>query len=120
MVTRNENGLVRVTVTLDPEDVRLLDELARLEGKNRSSELRSMLEQLRPMLSQLIGVFHEAERQRAALDQALTKTTAVELAAIAPDMEDLANRFMGTLAKLEGAFAASADAPASNTGATNS
>lgn len=118
MVTHNDNGLVRVTVTLHPVDVALLDKLAQFEGKNRSAELRGMLEQFRPMLQQLVSTFDQANAQRAALDAALVNATVSELEAIMPEVEEMGRRFLGALAKLEGAGAA--NAPASNTGATDS
>lgn len=121
MVTRNDNGLVRVTVTLNPIDVALLDKLAGIEGKNRSAELRGMLEQFRPMIQQLVSTFEEASRQREALDQAMVSATVSELEAIMPEVEEISRRFMGAMAKLEGTATArrDGDAPASNTGATN-
>lgn len=118
MVTHNDNGLVRVTVTLHPIDVALLDAMAKFENKNRSAELRGMLEQFRPMLQQLVATFTDADRQRSALDQAMANATLSELEAIQPEVEDIGRRFLGALAKLEGHGAASA--PASNTGATDS
>lgn len=118
MVTRNENGLVRVTVTLDPRDVELLDALAEIEGLNRSAELRSMLSQVRPMMEQIVKTAQTVNAQRAALDEALLNARVSELELIGPELEDIANRFIGAMAKLEGL--ATANAPASNTGATNS
>lgn len=108
--------MARVTVTLDPIDVALLDRLAFYEGFNRSQELRRMLEQFRPMLQQLVATFDEAGKQRGLLDQAMLNATVSELEAIMPEVEEMGRRFMGALAKLEGHAAASA--PASNTGAT--
>ena len=116
MVTRNENGLVRVTVTLDPIDVELLDKLAKIEGKNRSMELRAMLAQVRPMLAEIVRVYEEADKHRAALDQALVNASVSELEAIKPEIEEISKRFMGALAKFEGHVATLA--PGSNTGAT--
>ena len=118
MVTPKENrNFVRVTVTLDPIDVHLIDRLAFHEGANRSQELRGMLEQLRPMLQQLVATFDQAAEQRELLDKALVNATMSELEAIQPEVEEISRRFMGAMAKLEG-HAAAASAPASNTGAT--
>lgn len=117
MVTQNDNGMVRVTVTLEPTDVALLDSLARLEGSNRSAELRGLLAQVRPVMATLVRTFEEAERQRKQLDAAMVSATVSEMESILPEAEDLSRRFMGMIAKLEGA-ATAADAPASNTGAT--
>jgi hypothetical protein len=122
MVTRNENGLVRVTLTLDPVDVELLDALARFEGQNRSSEVRGLLAQVRPTMQQLVATFSAAEAQRESLDAAMLAATVSELQGVLPEAEELQRRMMGMLAKLEGQAAAAAgpdpDAPASNTGAT--
>lgn len=120
MVTRNENGLVRVTVTLEPIDVDLLDRLAALEGSSRSAQLRALLVQVRPMISDLVGMFESVQAQRETLDEALKHATVSEIEAIAPELEEISRRFLGAVAKLEGAqTAGSGDAPASNTGATN-
>lgn len=116
MVTRNDNGLVRVTVTLEPEDVELLDALARFEGQNRSAELRGLLSQARPIMRQLVDTFTTAEGQRQMLDQAMVNATISELQSIEPEVEEISRRFLGAMAKLEGS--AAANAPASNTGAT--
>jgi hypothetical protein len=120
MVIHNDNGMVRVTVTLDPEDVRLLDALARFEGQNRSAELRGLLFQARPIMQQLVATFSTAEEQRASLDQALLNATLSDLVAVQPEAEEISRRMLGMLAKLEGIQASSSgdDAPASNTGAT--
>jgi Ribbon-helix-helix protein, copG family len=118
MITRHENGMARVTVTLDPEDIELLDRLAKLEGSNRSAELRGLLTQVRPMIRDLVEMFERAASQREALDAALVNLTVSELQAIMPEVDEISRRFLGTIAKLEGTQAA-ADAPASNTGATD-
>lgn len=119
MVTRNQNNLVRVTVTLRPSFVDLLDELARFEGTNRSAELRGLLDQVEPVIGQIVGTLREVERQREALDQAMVNATVSELEAITPELEQISRRFMGAMAKLEGHAAATGEAPGSNTGATN-
>jgi Ribbon-helix-helix protein, copG family len=120
MVTSNENGLVRVTVTLDPVDVDLLDRLAEVEGSNRSAELRGLLSQVRPTIRQLLAVFEQAVAQREALDKAMVNATVSELESIRPALEEIDRKMMGALSKLEGAQANAAEdsAPGSNTGAT--
>ena len=117
MVTRNENGLVRVTVTLEPIDVQLLDALAEIEGKNRSAELRELLTQARPVLQSLVTTFQSAARQREALDQVLVNATVSELQQFEPEVEEMARRFLGIMAKAEG-LAAAEDPRSSNTGVT--
>lgn len=117
MITQKRGELVRVTVTLEAVDVALLDKLAGFEGENRSAELRGLLQQVRPTLEQLVAIFESATKQREALDQAMVGATVSELEAILPEVEEINRRFMGAMAKLEGT--ATANAPASNTGATS-
>ena len=121
MVTQSESSVVRVTLTLDPIDVDLLDRLARLEGVNRSQEVRSILGQVRPMLKQTVEAFEAALAQRDAFDEAAAAAAVAGLEALLPEAEALSNQYMGAIARLEGAVAAvtpDPDAPASNTGAT--
>lgn len=106
----------RVTLTLDAVDVDLIDRLGAHEGMNRSQEIRAILQQFRPMMEELIKVLDFAAAQRDALDQALVQASIADLEAIQPEAEELARKFMGMTARLEGHAAASA--PASNTGAT--
>lgn len=113
-----EPGVMRVTVTLDPIDVELLDRLARLEGANRSAELRTLLRALRPQLLATVTAFEHAEQMRGQLNRAAAEATLTELAAIQPEVEDISRRFLGAIAKLEGTAAAADEAPGSNTGAT--
>lgn len=112
-----ESGVARVTVALDPVDVDLLDRLARLEGSNRSAELRGILAQLRPVLRGTVEAFEAALRARDNLTAAAAAAKASELQAIAPDVEKLQNSYLGILARLEGeAAAAEHDPRASNHG----
>lgn len=118
MIT-TEEGLVRVTVTLDAVDVDLLDRLAKLEGLNRSSELRSMLTQLRPILRQTVHAFESAVHARERLDEAAQTATLSEFEAIMPEVERIQNAYLGAMARLEGtAAAAAADPRPSDTGVT--
>jgi hypothetical protein len=115
----SQSGVHRITVALDPVDVDLLDRLAGLEGLNRSAELRALLTQIRPVLRATVEAFESAGQARDRLDQAVATATVSELQAIEPEVEEMSRRFLGIMAKLEGAQAAG-DAPASNTGATDS
>lgn len=113
--------MVRVTVTLDPVDVDLLDRLGRLEGLNRSAELRSILGQLRPMLRQTVEAFEAASRVR---DMLTDGTKVSELETLLPEAQRVQDAYLGFLARLEGAAAVAGiemplEAPASNTGATD-
>lgn len=112
----------RVTLTLDPIDVDLLDRLAALEGQNRSQELRSILEQCRPMLAATVEAFEAALRQRDAFDEKAREFAVQGLQGLLPEVEALTNQYMGAIARIEGAAAAASasgdEAPGSNTGAT--
>ena len=123
MITSTKQpGLVRVTLTLDPVDVDLLDRLARLEGQNRSQEMRGVLGQLRPVLVATVEAFEAALVQRDKFDEVAATAAISGLEELLPEVEELARRYMGAMSRLEGSAAAAAaeDAPASNTGATDS
>lgn len=106
----------RVTLTLDPIDVDLLDRLGVLEGRNRSQELRSILEQVRPMLAATVEAFEAALKQRDAFDEKAREAAVAGLTEILPEIENLSRQYLGAMARIEGAQAA--QAPGSNTGAT--
>ncbi|MGX1794202.1 ribbon-helix-helix protein, CopG family [Microbacterium sp. NPDC055312] len=120
MITHDDD-LLRVTVTLPRVDVDLLDRLARLEGLNRSAELRGILEQFRPMLRQTVEAFEAALAQRSQLDEAMALAAISKLEALVPEAQRLQDAFLGAVARLEGAQAAhdAREAPDSNTGATD-
>jgi hypothetical protein len=116
-------GVVRVTLTLDPIDVDLIDRLAKLEGMNRSQELRGMLQQLRPMLQQTVEAFESALAQRDAFDLKAAELAISGLEDLLPEVEALSRQYIGALSRIEGKGAARVsdsgdEAPASNTGAT--
>lgn len=115
-----ESGLVRITLTLDSVDVDLLDRLARLEGMNRSQEMRSMLGQLRPMLESTVRAFEAALAQRDAFDEKAAQIALSGLEVLMPEVDRLSDAYLGALSRIEGAEAAAGndEAPASNTGAT--
>lgn len=108
MVTHNENGLVRVTVTLDPTDVDLLDRLAALEGLNRSSELRSILSQMRPMLRQTVEAFEAALKARDMLGDTARGSSFGQISALLPEAQRVQDSYLGFLARLEGEAAVAA------------
>ena len=110
MITPQNARMKRVTMTLDPIDVDLLDRLAALEGRNRSEELRSILEQARPILSATVSAFEAAVRQRDAFDQAAQELAVQGLLSALPEVERLAEQYMGAMARIEGAGAVAAAA----------
>jgi len=119
MVTPQDNGMARVTVTLLPEDVQMLDRMAAIQGTSRSAELRDIIDAARPVYTGIIAAFESAIAQKSRMDQAIMAATEGDLVRIAPELEKIQETFLGVMSRLEGA-AAAADAPASNTGATNS
>ena len=109
----------RVTLTLDPVDVDLLDRLGVLEGLNRSQEVRSILTQCRPMLSATVEAFEAALRQRDAFDEKARQVAVSGLTDLLPEIDALSRQYIGAISRLEGLQAASNnEAPGSNTGAT--
>ena len=108
MITPDTRRMKRVTMTLDPVDVDLLDRLGALEGRNRSEELRSILEQCRPMLSATVSAFEAALRQRDAFDQAAREMAVQGLLVALPEVERLTNQYMGAMSRIEGMGAAAA------------
>jgi len=123
-MVRTSSGVARITVTIDPIDLDLLDRLARAEGVNRSQELRSILEGIRPMLIATVDAFEAALRQRDAFDEKAAQMAVQGLQVLLPEVEALQRAYIGAMARIEGAEAAEGaqleNAPASNTGATNS
>ena len=102
-------GLVRVTVTLDGADVELLDRLAALDGGNRSSELRSMLQQMRPTLRATVEAFEGAVRAQEALTAAAGAAEVSKLQQLLPEAERLQDAYLGALARIEGLAAAAGE-----------
>ncbi len=116
--------MARVTLTLDPIDVELLDRLGALEGLNRSSEVRSMLAQLRPMLRATVEAFEAAAAARDRLTAEAANVHVSELEQLLPEAQRVQKAYLGFMARLEGEAAALGvagddEAPASNTGATD-
>lgn len=105
MITPEENK-VRVTVTLDPVDVELLDRLAALEGLNRSAELRSLLAQVRPMLRQTVEAFEAALAARELLTTEAAQTSVSQMQKMLPEAQRVQDAYLGFLARLEGEAAA--------------
>lgn len=109
MITRAPGpGLVRCTLTLEAVDVELLDRLARLEGLNRSQEVRGMLAQMRPVIRATVEAFEAALAQREKLEKVAAEAAAGELQAILPDVQRMQGQYLGVLARLEGEAAAAA------------
>lgn len=105
-VNRSGDGVARVTVALRPESVDLLDRLAALEGSNRSAVLRSLLQEVEPMLRTTVDAFEGALRARKGLDEAAASALVSELQAAAEQAEKGRDQFIGALSVLEGRAAA--------------
>lgn len=103
-------NLTRVTLTLEQQDVDLIDRLAALEGANRSAEFRGLLEQLRPAIQQTVEALEAAQDVRKRLDAEVGSAAIGELAAIVPEMEALQDMYLQIMSKLQ-AEAAAATAP---------
>jgi len=110
------NGVARVTVSLAPEDVDLLDRLAALEESNRSAELRTLLEAVRPTLRATVEALEAANRTRDNFLEQAALLALGDLKEVLPEMEKIHHTYLGALSRLEGA--AVQTPPASNTGVT--
>ncbi|WIE56337.1 ribbon-helix-helix protein, CopG family [Curtobacterium sp. MCBD17_003] len=102
MVIQVNSNVARVTVALDPRDVDLLDRLSVLEGSNRSAVLRSLLAEVRPMLSQTVDAFERAQALRGELDRAAAEAFISDLQAVQGNVEAAGDQYLGAIAKLEG------------------
>ena len=117
MITPDRN-MARVTMTLDPIDVDLLDRLAALEESNRSAELRSILVHLRPVLEATVDAFEAAMRTRDQLSLAAAEASVLELQELLPEVQRIQAVMVGSMARLEGAAAARDPLPSNHGGHT--
>lgn len=101
-----KEGVLRITVSVDPVDVDLLDRLAALEGSNRSSELRSMLEAMRPTLKSTVEALEAANRTKDTFYKQAGELAFSELSNLMPEVEKLHSAYLGALSRLEGSAAA--------------
>lgn len=111
--------ITRVSLSLDPVDVDLLDRLARAQGINRSEQVRQILAESRPMLRQTVETLEAALRQRDEFLQTIAEAEAAGLAELIPEVRRVQDSIVGSLSRLEGALAAHealADPRASNHG----
>lgn len=108
MVLPDETKLMRVSLTLDPVDVDLLDRLAKLEGANRSIEVRGILESIRPTLRATVEAFEAAIQQRDEFVKKTAQQGLEDLQELMPEMERIQTTMLGALSRLEGAATARA------------
>lgn len=97
--------VTRVTLTLDPVDVTLIDRLAALQGINRSEQVRELLANARPMLRQTVETLEAALRQRDQLLQSFADAELVGLSALGEELERVQGAVLGSMARIEGALA---------------
>lgn len=110
--------ITRVTLALDPVDVDLIDRLARVQGLNRSEQVRELLGELRPTLRQAVETLEAALRQRDEFLALVAEGEVVGLAELLPEVNRVHDTVVGAMARLEGALAvrAAADPRLSNHG----
>lgn len=98
MVIREEaRNMVRVSLTLDPQDVELLDALARVESSNRSHVVRSLLAEVRPMLRETVAAFERAHASREGLGEAAARRALAELQALAQEAGKIGDRALQSM-----------------------
>lgn len=98
--------VIRVSLTLDPVDVDLLDRLAALEGSSRSEQVRVLLAHARPNLRQAVEMLEAAVTQRDEFLKVFGETAAAEFAELKPEIERIQNTLLGSMSRIEGALAA--------------
>lgn len=110
--------VIRVTLSLDPVDVDLVDRLAALQGSNRSEQIRIFLGEARPMLRQTVEMLEAALRQRDQLTAVFSEAQITGFSALLPEVERVQDAVLGSMSRLEGALAAheAADPRPSNHG----
>jgi Arc/MetJ-type ribon-helix-helix transcriptional regulator len=101
--------LLRTSLTLPEEDVRLLDRLAALDGKNRSEMVRYLLAEMRPRITQLVDILEFALANRDALLTGIGESSMEELQLLIPEVEKIDAQIAGAMSRVEGALTASAD-----------
>lgn len=110
--------VIRVTLSLDPIDVDLVDRLATLTGSNRSEQIRQFLGEARPVLRQTVEILESALRQRDQLSAVFSEAQIAGFSALLPEIERVQDAVVGSMSRIEGALAAheAADPRLSNHG----
>lgn len=98
--------VTRVTLTLDPVDVELIDRLAALQGINRSEQMREFLASARPMIRQTVETLEAALRTRDDLLVTIGEAHLAALPELVREVENVQNAALGSMSRLEGALAA--------------
>lgn len=98
--------VVRVSLSLDPVDVDLLDRLAALEGSNRSEQVRLLLGQARPSIRQVVELLEQAVHQRDEFLSLLGEVAVKDFEPLLPELEQIQNQLIGAMSRMEGALAA--------------
>lgn len=97
-----KNGIVRFTASVEPEDLDLLDRLARLGDSNRSEQLRMLLESLRPTLSATVRALEAAQQAKESFLEQAGEIALEELTEALPEIEKVRTSLLGAMARLEG------------------
>lgn len=97
--------VTRVTLTLDPVDVELIDRLAALQGINRSEQMREFLASARPMIRQTVETLEAALRTRDDLLVTIGEASLAGLSELIPEIERVQGAVLGSMSRLEGALA---------------
>lgn len=101
-----DDGVTRITVTLEKVDVDLLDRLAALDGSNRSAQLRGMLQAARPALEATVGALEAANRTKEAFLSQTAEYVLGDLPGVLPEVEKINQTILGAMSRLEGAATA--------------
>jgi ABC-type transporter Mla subunit MlaD len=95
----------RVTVSLEPKHVDILDRLSRLDDSNRSEQLRQILNSLFPVLEATVTAFEAAEAQKNAFEAQYADLAVSDLQALIPELEKMQKAYLGAMSRLEGHLA---------------
>lgn len=98
--------LTRVTLSLDPVDVDLLDRLSAVSGSNRSEQMRAFLLELRPVMQKTVETLEAALRQRDALLKTVSEADLSGLSDLIPEVQRVQDAVVGAMSRIEGKIAA--------------
>lgn len=97
-----KHGIVRFTASVEPEDLDLLDRLAKLGDSNRSAQLRMLLESMRPTLTATVNALEAAQRAKESFLEQAGEIALDELTEVLPEIEKVRKSMLGAMARLEG------------------
>lgn len=97
--------VTRITLSLDPVDVDLIDRLAALQQLNRSEQMREFLALLRPTIRQTVETLEAALRSRDELMEIISAAELAGLDDLLPEVERVQASVLGAMSRIEGALA---------------